>query len=237
MTITLKIGGLIAIILLLLVFPQVYFITDSSGASLWRKGEHAYLFLGDSHRGVHVSYLGYPWARVREYFYAPPVPQDHRIATEVTRITPESVEQWRVSFGDNPGDSPQFLTPFDQGFFALCPGLVLCKWAGKDFKPATAEEAREIGGIDRLVRGPIGDEPINGWTYQSLIPEPGAQFTVDIGGKFSLLVKNKAQEKLANAIISVDLLRPGRQPENLYDVDGTPHRVSRKQYERIFARH
>jgi hypothetical protein len=56
------------------------------------------------------------------------------------------MERRVVGFGEETGNDPDFITPFDDGFYAQCPGVVLCKWTGSSFVRATEEEQRRHEG-------------------------------------------------------------------------------------------
>jgi hypothetical protein len=217
------------------VLSNVYFIRAASGGTLLSRGEEAYLFVGTGGTGYRFSYLEYPLVVFKEHFYAPPFPEQRRGSSTVIRVTPTAVEPHVQESEEDPG--ALFLTPFDDGFYAMCPGAVLCKWAGNSFEPATKEEQRRLDGTNRLVRGDMNNKVINGWHVRYTGSSPGDHFEVEVGKKFVIAAKNKASDVRAYPWISIDLLRPGKPPESLYDVDGTPRRVSKAEYERFFPKH
>jgi hypothetical protein len=229
------IAVLLAAALAASVFLKVHYIRDDSGAELFWRADEAYLFVGTGHTGYCVSYLVYPWVVLKEYLHAPPSPADQLVSTTVIRMTPSAVERHVVAYGERTSNAPLFLTPFDDGFYAMCPGAILCKWTGSGFDSATEEEQRRLDGTNRLIRGDMNNI-INGWHVHYAGRSPGDHFEVEVGKNSMIAVKNQATDVRAYPWISVDLLRPGQPPESLYDVNGTPRRVSKAEYERVFPK-
>jgi len=213
---------------------RVYFIRDSPGATVFSRADEAYLFLGSGRTGYHFSYLEYPFVVFKEYFYDVPSPANQRAAVTVIRVTPSVVERHVVDFDDHSLRPTGFLTPFDDGLYAMCPVDVLCKWTGNGFEQATEEEQRRHDGTKRLVHGSMNNQTINGWAVHEILSLPGDHFEVQVDNKFAIAVKNQARGVREYEWISVDLIRPGQRPDKLYDVNGTPHTVSRSEYERSF---
>ncbi|MBZ5525218.1 MAG: hypothetical protein LAP21_23575 [Acidobacteriia bacterium] len=226
--------GLLAIVFIAAALSKIYFVRDHSGGSIMSKGDEAYLFLGSGHTGYNFSYLEYPLIRVKEYFYAPPFPEDRNASIIVMRITPSGTERYSINFGKDAGGTPQLLTPFENDFYAMCRGAALCKWTHSGFQPATEEEQRRFGGIDHLVRGAMNNETINGWSVHQIGRSRGEHLELSIGGKFVISAKNEAALEQESPRVSIDLIRPGIAPENLYHADGAPRRVSKAEYKRDF---
>jgi hypothetical protein len=212
----------------------VYVIRSDSGGSVFWKADEAYIVASGSSRGYRFRYITYPWIALKEYLNAPPFPDEHRVSDIYVRITPSSVERQEVDFGTNTGNTPRLFTPFDDGLYAQCPGVVLCKWIGNQFRRATEEEQKKIGGTDGLNQDPRKDA-INGWKVRSFPYLPGEHFDIDVGKTFTITAKNQAAPGRVYPSISVDLLRPGQIPENIYNVDGVPRRVNESEYKQIFG--
>jgi hypothetical protein len=213
---------------------QMYYVVDHTGATLYWKGDDAYLFLGSGHTGYHFSYWKYPRVVIGEYFYSPPSPSDQRAIGTVIRVTPSGVERHVVEYGEHAGKTALLMTPFDDGFFGMCSGDVLCKWTDKGFEPATEEERRRHDGTNRLFRGTSDNQTINGWSVRALGRTPGDHFEVQVGDKFVIAAKNQASDVREHEWITVDLIRPGQPPERLYDVNGNGRTISQAEYERTF---
>lgn len=217
-----------------IVSSKVYFMREGSGGTLFWKADEAYLFMDGTRRGYHFKYIKYPWIALGEYLNAPPFLNDSRVSDIVIRVTSSAVERHQVDFGEDTGNAARSITPFDDGFYAQCPGWVLCKWTGKSFEPATQDEQQRHDGTNRLYRGAINNGSINGWSMQNIGSSPGDHFEVQVGDKFVIAVKNQATDQSQYHWVSVNLVRPGQVPESLYDVNGTPRTVSKAEYERAF---
>ena len=214
---------------------EIYWVRDASGATVFWKDDEAYLFLGSGHTGYRISYLEYPLEIAKEYFYVVPSPNDQRVIGTVIRVMPSGVERHVVEYGENAAQSALLLTPFDDGFYGMCQGGVLCKWTGHGFEVATQEEQEKHGGTDRLFRGDFNGQIINGWSAREVRRMPGDHFEAKVDDKFVIAAKNQASDVRERAWISVDLIRPGRPPERLYNVNGTPRLVSKTEYQNIFG--
>lgn len=213
---------------------KVYFLREGSGGTLYSKGDEAYLFMNGSRRGYHFTYLEFPWMALKQVLNAPPFPDDRRVSDIVIRVTPSAVDRQIVDFGEETGGVPNSITPFDDGFYARCPGVILCKWTGKSFEPATEEEQRRHDGTNRLDQGHTNSETINGWSRRRVGFSPGDHFEAQVGNKFVIAAKNQSTAASQGSWVWVDLLRPGQPPERLYEVNETPRRVEKAEYERAF---
>jgi len=225
--------GLLIVALAASVFFQVYFIRDACGGTMFWKEDEAYLFLGASQTGHHFSYLEYPLALIAEYFYAAPPPKDQTAFTIVVHVNPSGMQRQILDLSENTLGSPAFLTPFDDGFYGMCRGGVLCKWTGSSFELATAEEQQRLDGINCLARG--GTKFVNGWHVRDVAGLPGEHFEVKIGSDIVISAQNLATNPRAYPWVSVTMTRPSQALESLYNIDGTPRRVSRSEYERTFG--
>jgi len=108
---TIAIAIILAAVLAISSVEQIYILRDGTGATVFSKRNEAYLFLGSSSAGYHLSYLQYPVEAVREFFYAPQFPADYRVSTLVIRVAPSGVERFHVEYGKEPALAPIFLHP------------------------------------------------------------------------------------------------------------------------------
>jgi hypothetical protein len=230
-----KLWIVVVAILVASAFLHVYYITDSSAATVYSSGDEAYLFFGDFHTGYRVRYLAFPFAVLSQYFSAPILPTDRLGCSLVLRVTPSGVERHLTHCGDPNLQFVAFLTPFEDGFYALCRGSILCKWTENGFVPATSDEERRLDGTTRLIRGDINNQTVNGWQVHR-VGWAGDHFEVPVGKDLVIAAKNRSTDvrNWQYPWITVDLLRPGQSPQNVYDVNGMPRRVGRKEYERVF---
>jgi hypothetical protein len=213
---------------------HVYIVAGWGGGTVFWKGEEAYLFVGNSHTGYHFRALEYPFVLLAQYFYYVPSPQNGVASEIVMRVTRAGIENHIVNYGEWPAHPPLFLTPFEDSFYAVCQGGVLCKWAGDRFQPATEEERRKFGGVDKLARG--GFTELNGWHARG-DGLPGDHSEVQLGKDLVISVRNRTTDLRAYPWVSIDLLRAGQPTQSLYNVDGTPRMVSKSEYEQTFKEH
>lgn len=213
---------------------KVYYSADGAGATLYSRGDEAYLFLGSGHTGYSCRYIQCLIIHALQYFNYVPEPEHEVRSVLVLRITPTGIERQVVNRGTH--HWPGFVTPFEDGFYGMCEGTVLCKLSGNDFVSATEEEQKKHDGLNRLMRDDMNDKTINGW-YVRGVREATDHFELNVGGKFTIAAKNLATDARQYPNVAVDLIRPGHAPENLYHVDGTPRTVSRAEYDRLMAEH
>ena len=217
-------AGLVVLVVLsssiALAFSKIYYIReDSAGTLLWSADE-AYLFMSVVRRGFGISYLEYPWAIFEQFLNAPPFPDDRRVSLVVIRVTASAVERQVVDFPADTAHAPTFLTPFDKSIYANCQG-VLCRWTGTRFQPASDTEQRRLDRTNRLSVPNFNG--VEGWSRQGVGSVTGdSQFSADVGGKVTLVVKLGNSTKSAYGGASVDLLRPGRAPERSGILTGIP---------------
>jgi len=212
---------------------KVYYMRDHIGGTVFWRGDEAYVFLGAGHTGYRFSYLEYPFVVAGEYFHMVSSPEHQFGSSLVIHVTPSMVERHVID--DTEATGPGFITPFEDGFYAMCPGAIFCKWTSSGFKPATKEEERRHGGVDHLVRGSMDNQIVNGW-HVRYTGSPNAHFEVEIGKNLAISVRNHIGNESVYQRVSVDLLRPDQAPESLYNGDGTTRRVSKSEYERIFKK-
>jgi hypothetical protein len=92
-----KTSIVIVIILAAAVAATAYFqiyIAEGGGATVFWRGEEAYLFPNTPHTGYHFSYLKYPWVVISEYFRVRTPPNDTRDSSLVISVTPSAVKRY-----------------------------------------------------------------------------------------------------------------------------------------------
>lgn len=231
---------------------RIYLIREDSGGDvLWNSNE-AYLFIGVSRRGVHKSYLEYPWMIFKEYVGGVAIPDNEHGSVTVIHVVPSGVEQHIVEVADaSPGSGPGEYTPFEGRIYANYPTLGgLCRWAGDHFERATEEESKRLvsssfpdvkGRSNRvfgLTSGPLDN--VGGWSKRGIGGGPAnvfARFATNVGGQFTLSEKGEPVDHTRYTAVSIYIQRPGQAPERIWYLDGHPRRVTRAEYERIFALH
>jgi hypothetical protein len=214
---------------------HVFVIRDASGGTVfWRQGE-AYLFLGLGHTGYNLTYFQYPFAVFAEYFNVVRSPSNQGSSLVVLHVTPTSVERQFLKSGPEALAASGFVTPFEDGFYAICEGAQLCKWTGQGYRPATREERQRIGGETGLASLQHDRENgfVSGWHVRNTRYIPGDRFEANIGQEVVISVENRSNSP-TYPWICIDLQRRGQATEKLYDVNGAPRRVGKAEYRRTF---
>jgi hypothetical protein len=231
------VAAILVVLFVASAFMKIYFVRDNSGGTVFWKEDEAYLFLGSGHTGYHVTYLEYPLVVTLAYFHVGHSASDQKTSTIVLRVTPAGVERHILNYSDSLlGSSPSYVTPFEDGLYASCPGGVLCKWTGDGFAPATEAERQRHGGASGLVRDDAYN-PANGWSVQHFGLGKIDYFEARVGKNLKISVKTLAiYPPGVYSWNSVDLVNAGQPPESLYNVDGKLRRVSGAEYEAVFGK-
>lgn len=231
---------------------RIYLIREDSGGDVLWNANEAYLFIGVARRGANVSYLEYPWMLFREYVGGVPAPNNERGSVTVIHVGPSGVEQNVVEVADaSPGSGPGEYTPFEGRIYANCPEIGgLCRWAGNHFELATEDESKRLvsssfPGVEAWSNRVFGltsrpFDNVAGWSKHGIGAGPAnvcARFSADVGGQFTLSEKSAPVDHTGYAAVSVYIQRPGQAPERIWYLDGHPRRISRAEYQRVFALH
>ena len=215
---------------------QIHFIRDGSSATCYSRQNEAYLFLADSHTGYHFPAIAYPFGLALGWvggYAAASDPSDQQPSLIVLHITPTSLERQIDPLNERDQDA-SFITPFEDGLYASCPGGVLCKWTGKRFEPATPDQIKSVGGFENLVLGSTGNQPVNGWLITKTFAV--GQHEIPLGKDITVIMQNHGQTGAIYNWITVDILRTGRATERVYDVDARRLKlISKATYDEIFA--
>src|SRR6476646_794116 len=168
---------------------------------------------------VSASYLKFAVDVFLQYFNVPVPPTDRRFAMMIVRVTPSGTFRKDVNLGDSAPTPLDSLTPADDGIYARCHWTSLCKLSDDGFRPATVEEQKQFGGIERLERDAT-DGQHNGWLVQHIGNRPSQKFEIDVPGQFKIMARNDGTNVLQPKVV-IDLVRAGGPRENLYDANGT----------------
>jgi hypothetical protein len=215
-------------------FLKIYLVSHNCGGTVFWRTDEAYIIAGSGSDGYRTRAIQYPLIVLTEYLGAVTSANERRVAFLVFHITPTSLERREIDFGTQTGSTPENITPFAGGLYAKCPGVILCKWSGDRFRPVTEEEQKQVGGLEALNPDPVKN-PMNGWSARRFPYSPGERFEIEVGKTLTITAKNNSSDARGNPNISVDLLRAGQAPENLYNVDGAVRTVSGNEYKRIFG--
>jgi hypothetical protein len=218
---------IVALCLTISAFIETRYIASGSGLTLYWKGNEAYIFTEQSHTGYYISYLQLPVVVLMQFYWTPP-PVNERDCPVVLHITPTDVERQRGPCGLQEVKGT-LITPYDNKFFALCQSALLCKWTIDGYVMATPEELRKLDPTTLPSLAREDGQVISGWTLH-YSPGPGANYEVPLSDGSIISVINRQKKAHSFPWIEVLLLRPGQKPQNLYDVDATPHKATAQEY-------
>jgi len=212
---------------------HIYTLRDDNGGTILWNSTEAYLFMSEVQRGYRQSWPAYGVAALFEWFNAPSPPSDQHILLTVIHVTPTALERHVVNVEGGTANVPAFLTPIEGDIYANCGGI-LCRWAGDRFENASEDEERRIGGIYKLA-GDV-DQSINGWSERGVGKVAGdSQFSVQIGKNTTLKVHQGDVYRSVTDSPTVELYRAGKPTQDLWRVNGDPHRVGKREYDRALA--
>ncbi|HXN17392.1 MAG TPA: hypothetical protein VN875_03600 [Candidatus Binatus sp.] len=218
---------IVALCLTISAFIDTRYIASGSGVTLYWKGSETYIFTEQSHTGYHISYLQLPVVVLMQFYWTPD-PSNERDCSVVIHVTPTDVERQRGPCGAQEVKGT-LITPYDNKFFALCQSALLCKWTIDGYVMATPEELRKLDPTTLPTLAREDGQVISGWTLH-YSPGPGANYEVPLSDGSIISVINRQKKAHSFPWIEVLLLRAGQKPQNLYDVDATPHKATAQEY-------
>src|SRR5579871_2492694 len=226
-SIKLLLFAVVVVLLLASCLIQLHFVIDGGGVTAFQKNDDVYLFVGEGHTGWRFPAIQYPFAIMASYLNVAFPSSDTSGRGLVLRVSPQGVQRFP---GNREGTKPlnySELTPFGEDFYALCPGAVLCKWNGRSFAPATADEQNWLP-LSQLHRGSYEGQPINGWTAHALSLAPGSHFEFRLSGSRIVSVRNQSRNFGYPSPI-IELQESGLSPQILFrpEGDGSAHLVSK----------
>jgi hypothetical protein len=231
LTVTVLLGAVVAYALRADVFHVYTLRDDNGGTMLWNANE-AYLFMSVQRRGYRFSWPGHAWAILGQWLNAPPPPTDQRTFFVAIHVTPAGAERHVATESADSSIVPHFFTPLGRTIYGFAEGTFY-KWSGDHFEPISPMEQEKFGGLDRLSSD--SDRSINGWSKIGIGQVAGdAEFSVDLGKETTLKIRQGNVYKTANSA-TVDLYRTGQPVQELWHVNGDPHRVSKKEYVRALS--
>ena len=232
----------------------------AGGWVMWNSKE-AYLFNRVGNNGLRHSYLSFPWEAIKENLSGADDPQENRTALLVVRITATATERHVLPIAKRKngrwfGSSPQqveSVTPIDGKIYAqyLTPvsGPGLARWDGDHFEPVKLEKPSPYPQWELFPGGSFLTEnnfnnDIYGWSRREIGElELGDRLvqpvTINVGGEFQLVLSRVVEPGVEvnaklNNIFSISLLRPGKMPETIVDMEGTSGWVSKADYDWAF---
>lgn len=217
-----------------LAFPHLRFYLIRAGGGggelLWKNNE-AYLFMIDRPFGYHLRASELLAEPIKEYFYAPAVPDNDTYALTIIRVTSSGVDRHiqKSTVGINS------FTPIGDAIYALCPGGI-CKWSGTQFELLTKEEEIKMGGGDRLINDWKEFTDANGWSKRPIRAVGSGE--TPIHGQYSIeFAKQHILMVTEGNPTSVDLQRPDKSRETLWFYKQGLSVVSKSKYHGVFDSH
>jgi hypothetical protein len=229
---------LLAIALLILwaiiAFPHTnfYLIRASGGGGelLWRNNE-AYLFLYDAPDGYRLTGASLLAEPIREYFFAPAIPDSRKIAVTILHVTPSGVEH----YVQNSEVAIESFTPIAGAIYAHCPGGI-CEWTGAQFELIKADEEHQMVGETHLSSDWNEFSDAKGWSKRK-VRSTGPTET-RIHGQFSIQINEQLGIFVTEGNpCSVELRRPGHSSERIWYYKRGTSIVSKSTYEGVFGVH
>lgn len=218
---------------------HVYMVRGyGSGYLLWNQNE-VYLFVPVAYFGYRMTYLGFVRAMIEAAFLGVAQPNKKHFSLVVLRITPTAIQRYTA---DNIYISG--IEPFDGVLYTgnMLPGGTLMKWSGTSFEPVPADEAKTYyANVGKLPPGPSFDN-VGGWSMRTAAgevlrhsptdyTEKDAKVTLRLDGEETTFVMNSGYISYQ---AYVDLLRPGKPAERIWEYNERPHMISRAEYQHIF---
>ncbi len=222
----------LAVVVIVAAFWHLYLLSGGGNGYAFSRGDETYLFLADSHTGYRMTALEYPFEKMKNAFNGQMESTDDQTCQLVLHITPQAVE--RVRGCPSPGLAyAMYLTPFEDGIYAMCKGMIVCKWTPSGFVAATDEEEKRVGGVNAMRPGVGTERMVNGWAVERQ-PRAGEEHEIAVGSQRKIVVKGFAPARRDQPIATYDVVDAGKT-ERIYDVYA-PRFVSRAVYEAAFAK-
>jgi len=218
----------VAGLLTLARFENIYMIWDFAGAQLTWNADQAVIFVHEGSHGYRHSYLSFPFDAVKQMFYAVSPPDRKRFDIVLFVVSPTKVQRFEIadaSFTDIEPVDGDLYTGSESG---------IQRWTGSRFVAATTEQRQAfLSARHKTSHGPDYDDD-HGWSARSsilgggehryIIPLKGGMLTVEVEGHF-------------NSELSIDVLRNGQARQNIWHLNGRPRWVTKAEYQEVFGRH
>jgi hypothetical protein len=215
-------------IVLVSTFINIYSVRDGAGGTLFWKDNTAYLFLNVGRFGYRTSCLQYAGEIIEEILGGARSPSDKRFYVVVLQITPEEAQKYVAK--------DLYL-----GSYAVSDGSIysgdlndgiLWKWDGGAFDRVN-EADRQSFTKDQILNGPDYDN-VDGWHERCCFLSRSNEYNYVVNlnvQTFTVVARREGVNQL-----SIDLSRPGQNPERLWSLSERPHIVSKAEYQRTFGK-
>jgi len=225
----------IAGVLALLAYTNVYLVRPSlnAGVLYWNSHE-ALILIESSTAGVRMSRLRYALEPLSSSLGQVRQPDRQRCTQMlVIRITDRNVDHYETDLYRH-ATVPycgMATVPFrGQIYMGYLAKRRVWKWTGADFAEAPQEELEEFNPVESLSHG-FQFEHVDGWSMRTF-GQGTPKYPMTLNGQ--QLTLGFSGEGSPPRPLSLDLSRPGQQPETIWSMDGSPRRVNRVEYEEVF---
>jgi hypothetical protein len=120
--------------------------------------------------------------------------------------------------------------PIAGSIYANRQGTVV-KWSGGEFAPVAADQ--QVRFFDLIInKSPREFSDVDGWSKREGLSGFDAEnkYDLEVGGRTITLVVKTTH---VNDKLSIDLIEPGRAPQQVYYLDQRPHGVSSAEYSHL----
>jgi hypothetical protein len=229
---------IIAGILFVLVYVQIYVTRGGANGVLYWNSDDALMFIGENLEGAHMSPLRYAlqpylnqWGDVRS--------RDDLTCARilVIRVTDKDVKTYVTDLPTHIGGNERCISNFklfDGQIYALSWPKLL-RWTGSGFERPTAQEygayARQTPDFEPH---PWEFDNRDGWSMRELGATPHDSPIVLHGQSMTITFHGRTWPPKP---ISIDLVRSGQPLQTLWTFDEQPRTVSKSQYYASFQKH
>jgi hypothetical protein len=216
-------------IIFVLTYPQVFVMRGSAGGTLYWNANEALLFVGGGISGAHMSYSRYALEPFLVSMGDVRPPDDNRCGQAIViRITDKEIQ------GNNTDVGCVAAYDMFEGHIYAVYLPKLWQWVGTHFEPATVGEREFQAGRATSMPGshPWEFDNIDGWSMRILGQTPPQYQLVLNGQPLTIIFHGQTWPP---APVSIDLIRPEQPEQTIWSFDGRPHRISKAEYERVFA--
>jgi hypothetical protein len=220
--------GIIAGLLTLAHFEEIYLAWDFADAQLVWNTNEADVFVQEVTKGYRHSYLSFPFETIRQMLHGVTPPDKKRFYSVLLVLTPTTVRRFEVADA-----TLTWVNPVDGGLFAGSESGIQ-RWTGNHFVPASPRETEDFeNAMHSSSHGPDYDD-LNGWSARSsILGGGGHKYTLQLAGKtLALEVTGHSEHDL-----SIDVLCPGQAPKTVWHLNERPRWVSEAEYDELFRKH
>ena len=234
---------------LFLSYPKVYLVRGSAGGVLYWNPNEALLFMTAASSGVHMSHFRYALLPLLEGVRVIGLPDDERCSQVIViHVTDQDVQRYETDLYRDAGEPYCGFNYvlFGGRFFAVS-WPKLWKWSGTSFERPTPDEygayAAALASGKTVSQYPWYFDNVDSWSmrqFGSVGPKyqfkgrPVTLTQLSLNGQpVSFIFSGETFPQMP---IAVDLVRSGQSPQTIWSFDGRPHRISKVEYERVFAK-